>query len=220
MTQSPDRDSIRIAKQFAEMYRSGAQGAEMDCDAAQTLALSLDDILAALAPPVGAEPVAWRVKAKLAGQPWRVVDDLRVIETNRDLYEVVPLYASPTPPDDVAEGRDAVLEEPVAWRTRWLGTGDTEHDNGTPATLVTEAATVPQPWVYSEKKPLDSPHFETEALTVMASPKTEKQRETDLILQAANEGKNFKVPPSEGFMEKLRADIEATSKKGGARGPE
>ncbi len=47
----PDRDSVRIAKQFADMYQSGAQGAEMDCDAAQALALSIADILAALSQP-------------------------------------------------------------------------------------------------------------------------------------------------------------------------
>jgi hypothetical protein len=43
-----DPDSIRIAKQFADMFRSGAQGAGIDCDAAMSLALALDDILSAL----------------------------------------------------------------------------------------------------------------------------------------------------------------------------
>lgn len=49
-SQEPDRDSLRIARQFADMYRSGAQGAEMDCDAAQALALAIDDILSVPAP--------------------------------------------------------------------------------------------------------------------------------------------------------------------------
>ncbi len=43
-----DRDSIRFARQFADMYRSGAQGASMEYDAAQALALAIDDILQAL----------------------------------------------------------------------------------------------------------------------------------------------------------------------------
>lgn len=63
-----DRDSIRIAEQFAALYRSGAQGASMDADAAMTLALSLDDMLAALASPaspkvtepVAVKPLEWR----------------------------------------------------------------------------------------------------------------------------------------------------------------
>lgn len=43
-----DVDSLRILRQFADQYRSGAAGAEMDCDAAMALALSIDDVLSAL----------------------------------------------------------------------------------------------------------------------------------------------------------------------------
>lgn len=47
---SPDRDSIRILRQFAEMYRSGAQGCEMDFESAQALALAIDDVLSVTSP--------------------------------------------------------------------------------------------------------------------------------------------------------------------------
>lgn len=43
-----DHDSIRIVRQFADQYRSGAQGALLECDAAQTVALAIDDILSSL----------------------------------------------------------------------------------------------------------------------------------------------------------------------------
>lgn len=69
MTGTAAPDSIRIATQFADMYRAGAHGAEMDFDAAQKLALSIDDILAALraspAPDrVSVKPLEW-------SQNWR-----------------------------------------------------------------------------------------------------------------------------------------------------
>lgn len=43
-----DRDSIRILRQFARMYRSGAQGASMEADDAMSLALAVDDVLSTL----------------------------------------------------------------------------------------------------------------------------------------------------------------------------
>ena len=42
---SMDRDSLRFLRPFVRQYREGAHGAEMDCDAAQALALSIDDLL-------------------------------------------------------------------------------------------------------------------------------------------------------------------------------
>jgi hypothetical protein len=59
---SADRDSLRFMQQFADMYRSGAQGAEMDADAAQALALSIDDILRASASGQAAQTGAVGVK--------------------------------------------------------------------------------------------------------------------------------------------------------------
>lgn len=40
-----DHDSLRILEDFAQQYRSGDQGAEMDRGAAQAVALSIDDVL-------------------------------------------------------------------------------------------------------------------------------------------------------------------------------
>jgi hypothetical protein len=41
-----DSDSLRFLRQFADQYREGASGCTMDFNAAQALALSIDDILA------------------------------------------------------------------------------------------------------------------------------------------------------------------------------
>lgn len=41
-----------IAQSFAEQYRSGAQGAEMDADTAQAIAASFDALLSVLRQPI------------------------------------------------------------------------------------------------------------------------------------------------------------------------
>ncbi|WP_198292758.1 hypothetical protein [Mesorhizobium sp. STM 4661] len=37
-----NEDALNLVRDFADMFRSGAQGAEMDCDSAMDLALSID----------------------------------------------------------------------------------------------------------------------------------------------------------------------------------
>lgn len=50
------RDGGLLARQFANMYRSGEQGSEMDCDTAQLLAKSIDALATPPAPqPIGSE---------------------------------------------------------------------------------------------------------------------------------------------------------------------
>jgi hypothetical protein len=57
------------------------------------------------------EAVAWRVRWKWKDQPWRLIDDLALIEANRDHYEIVPLFAHPVLPD--REGFKLVPVEPT-----------------------------------------------------------------------------------------------------------
>lgn len=99
-----DPDSLRILKQFADQYRSGAQGRMMEYEAAQALALSIDDALSALE-PVEAEADYWGVWSSTGMHigTWPDEDDARSALAQYESLDppmdgvIRPLYASPAP---------------------------------------------------------------------------------------------------------------------------